>query len=423
MWWKTKFILIVCCLTLMCLPLLSPANSIKAAENSNTEGFIIEADKVVGTGMKASIVKQETSTSNSKPMLRIQYESATIYGMKLTKPVSTGKGTVSITLSANGPVTVYGMTVDTTAISFKGACLKAGETIPELGMENVVMVAHYMKSENSIIEQLVLNTVNGNAQPNKPGQLQILQDLAVLPLSQLDKEIEKMTSGQLPLACSDGSIQEEASAGTGIEQLPDGIGVVTDPLEPVLDPLEPILDPVTKPLEPILDPVTKPLEPILDPVTKPLEPILEPITKPLEPIVDQVTKPLEPIVDTVTKPVKPIVDTVTKPLEPIVSGTVGAADQVVQTVCTKVRDANGVITKQLALELMDEAISKKIPLNQVCQENKSVLQMVGNLEDSLLKSLGMVDLFGKILGDPIDVLYKMRDKVLKKPDGAIIYSP
>ncbi|WP_251554231.1 hypothetical protein [Neobacillus muris] len=401
MWWKTKFILIVCCLTLMCLPLLSPANSIKAAENSNTEGFIIEADKVVGTGMKASIVKQETSTSNSKLMLRIQYESATIYGMKLTKPVSTGKGTVSITLSANGPVTVYGMTVDTTAISFKGACLKAGETIPELGMENVVMVAHYMKSENSIIEQLVLNTVNGNAQPNKPGQLQILQDLAVLPLSQLDKEIEKMTSGQLPLACSDGSIQEEASRGTGIEQLPDGIGVVTDPLEPVLDPLEPILDPVTKPLEPILDPVTKPLEPILDPVTKPLEPILEPITKPLEPIVDQVTKPLEPIV----------------------SGTVGAADQVVQTVCTKVRDANGVINKQLALELMDEAISKKIPLNQVCQENKSVLQMVGNLEDSLLKSLGMVDLFGKILGDPIDVLYKMRDKVLKKPDGAIIYSP
>ncbi|WP_462408765.1 hypothetical protein [Neobacillus sp. Marseille-QA0830] len=415
MWWKSKVILVICSLVLVCLSLLSPVNHIKAAEKTDTDGFIIEADRVVGTGMKASIVSRETSESDSKLMLRIQYESATIYGMKLTKPVSTGNGEVSITLSAKGPVTVYGMTVDTTALSFKGACLIAGETIPQLGMENVVMVAHYMKSDNSVIAQLVLKTVNGNAQPNKPGQLQILQDLATLPFNQLDKELEKITAGQLPLTCSDGSMSAKESPGTGTEPLQDVIGGVTDPLQPVLDTLEP----VTKPLEPVLEP----LKPILEPVTKPLEPIVEPITKPLEPILEQVTKPLEPILKPVTKPLEPVLNQVTKPLEPVVSGTVGTADKVVQTVCTKVRDAKGVINKQLALDLIDEAISKKIQLNQVCQEDTSVFQVIGNLEKSLLKSLGLIDLLGRIIGDPMDRLYKMRDKVLKEPDGAIIYSP
>src|SRR4051812_7778396 len=101
MWWKSKIILLSLCLPLMCLTIFSLGGAVKA-ENRDTEGFIIEADRVVGSGMTASIIKQETSTNNGKPMLRFYYKSATIYGMKLTKQVDSPKGAVTISLKANG---------------------------------------------------------------------------------------------------------------------------------------------------------------------------------------------------------------------------------------------------------------------------------------------------------------------------------
>ncbi|MEH7335393.1 hypothetical protein V7161_22485 [Neobacillus drentensis] len=397
MWWKSKFILLSCSLTLMFLSICSLGKSAHA-EKLDTDGFIIEADRVVGSGMTASIVKQETTENDQKPMLRFQYQSATIYGMRLTKLVDSANGPVSITLKASGPVTVKGMTVDTTAISFKGACINASETVPELGMEDVVMVAHYMKAEDSLIEKLVLNTISGNAGTEKPGKLQVLQDLSLLPLNQLDKEIEKISAGHLPLTCTDGS-KTDASSGS--------IGKITDPIQDVIDVVTNPLDPVTKPLEPILKP--------LDPVTKPLEPILkplEPITKPLEPVL----KPLEPVV----KPLEPML----KPLEPVISGTTEKVEQVVKSVCEQMEDEKGVIHKELALALIDEAIEKKLPLNKVCQTNTSLTKELQSWEESLLKSLGLIDLLGKvIIQDPIQQLNKMRDKISKTKDGAIIFTP
>ncbi|WP_223589679.1 hypothetical protein [Neobacillus bataviensis] len=383
MWWKSKFILLSCSLTLMFLSICSLGKSVYA-EKLDTEGFIIEADRVVGSGMTASIVKQETTENDQKPMLRFQYQSATIYGMRLTKMVDSANGPVSITLKASGPVTVKGMTVDTTAISFKGACINASETVPELGMEDVVMVAHYMKAEDSLIEKLVLNTISGNAGAEKPGKLQVLQDLSLLPLDQLDKKIEKISAGHLPLTCADGS-KTDAPSG--------GIGKITDPIQDVIDVVTNPLEPVTKPLEPILKP--------LDPITKPLEPVL----KPLEPVV----KPLEPVL---------------KPLEPVISGTTEKVEQVVKSVCEQMEDAKGVINKELALALIDEAIAKKLPLNKVCQTNTSLTKELQSWEESLLKSLGLIDLLGKVIvQDPIQQLNKMRDKISKTKDGAIIFTP
>ncbi|MGG1676312.1 hypothetical protein ACIFOT_11265 [Neobacillus sp. NRS-1170] len=397
MWWKSKFILLSCSLTLMFLSICSLGKSVDA-EKLDTDGFIIEADRVVGSGMTASIVKQETTENDKEPMLRFQYQSATIYGMRLTKLVESSNGPVSITLKASGPVTVKGMTIDTTAISFKGACINASETVPELGMEDVVMVAHYMKSEDSLIEKLVLNTISGNAGAEKPGKLQILQDLSLLPLNQLDNEIAKISAGHLPLTCADGSKADVPSG---------GIGEITDPIHDVIDVVTNPLDPVTKPLEPILkplDPITKPLEPVLKPV--------EPVLKPLEPVV----KRLEPVL----KPLEPV----TKPLEPVVSGTTKKVEQVVKSVCEQMEDAKGVINKELALALIDDAIAKKLPLNKVCQSNISLTEALQSWEESLFKSLGLFDLLGNVIvQDPMQQLNKIRDKISKAKDGAIIFTP
>ncbi|MCM2533913.1 hypothetical protein NDK43_18025 [Neobacillus pocheonensis] len=313
MWWKSKLFLFSLCLQLMFLTIFSLGAVVKAANNNATDGFIIQANRVVGSGMVASIVEQETSAGSGKqPMLRIQYKSATIEGMRLTKQVETPKGMVSITLKAQGPVIVKGMTVDTTAISFKGACIVASETVPELAMENVVIVAHYMDNEDSSINKLVLNTAAGQAVAQMPGKIQLLQNLSMLPLNQLKEEIDKISSGHLPLTCEDGSKAggQISEIGKVTDPLKAVIGAVTSPLDPVLTPLDPVLEPVLKPVEPML----KSLEPVVktvDPVLKPLEPVVktvDPVLKPLEPVLN----PLDPV----TKPLQPI----RKPLDPIVNG-------------------------------------------------------------------------------------------------------
>ncbi|MEH7075590.1 hypothetical protein [Neobacillus drentensis] len=410
MLWKSKLPLLSFCLSLMCLTIFSTGGTVKADETS-TDGFVIEADRVVGTGMTASLIKQETSTDNGKVMLRFQYKSAMIYGMKLTKQVNSPKGPVSISLKANGPVSVKNMIVDTTAISFKGACVKAAETIPELGMEDVVMVAHSMESENSIIKQLVLNTVSGQSNAPKLGKLKIIQDLSMLPVSELDKELDKIKNGHFSLTCVDGSNESDTPVGVGkiTEPIQDAVDVVTNPLKPITQPLKPILDP--------LDPVTKPLEPVLedlDPVTKPLEPVLEnldPVTKPLKPVLEHL--------DPVTKPLKPVI----KKIDPVLIGTTEKVEQVVKSVCSQLEDAKGVVTKELALSLIDEAINKNKTLSTVCQ-GEPLKDELQNLEEGLLKSLNLIGILGKVVPvDSLDQLNKMREQIAKEKDGAIIYSP
>jgi hypothetical protein len=416
MWWKSKFVLFSLCLELMFLTFFTFDKGAKAAGNS-TNGFIIEADRVIGNGMTASIVKQETSSKDGQPMLRIQYKSATIYGMKLTKEVNSPKGPLSITLKANGPVTVINMTVDTTAITFQGACLKASDTVPEIGMEHVVMVAHFMNSGDSDIENLILNTVSGDTNAPRPGKLKILQDLSLLPVNQLDNEIKKISSGHFPLTCVDESKQGQSGP----------IGVITNPIKDVVD-ITP-LDPVLKPLEPVLtplNPVLKPLDPVLkplDPVLKPLDPVLkplDPVLKPVEPVLKQIDPVLQPVVDPVVKAVDPVI----KATDPVVKSTTETVNQSINSACTKLSEANGVITKELALNLIDEAINKKLSFTTVCQNDSNLTSELQKWEGTLLKSLGLVDIFGKLIPvDPMQELNKFRDKISTEPDGTVLFKP
>ena len=329
-------ILIVSLCALLMVGVAGSWDGVKAAGGNPDDGFIIEADRVVGSGMTATIVNQETSEKDAQPMLRFHYDSATIYGMRLTKK----SGSTYITLRASGPVQVKGMTVDTTAITFKGTCLHAGESLPEIGMDHVIMVAHYMNTSDSELNGLVLDTASGKMDIAMPGELQILQDLSLLPVNQLEKEIRKISAGQLPLICEDLGKKNGGLSDT----LKDFIGIVKNPLDPLLKPIVPVLEPVLAPLDPVLkplDPVLKPVEPVLkplepvlkpvEPVLKPLDPVLKPVEsvlKPLEPVlkpVEPVIKPLEPVlkpVESMLKPLNPVLkplDPVLKPLEPMLT--------------------------------------------------------------------------------------------------------
>ena len=339
---KNRIFLVMLSLQLAALsffPFIEKAN----AATNDPEGFIIQADRVVGENMKAMVVAGETSGSNSKPMLRITYDSAQIYGMRLTKQFTTPGGTVSITMKASGPVHIKGMQVDASAISFKGACVHAARVIPNAALEGVTMVAHSMNAANSSLDQLKLQTVNGNGGVQKPGTLKILQELGTMPFEQMNKEIKKITSGQLPLTCEGASEEDELSG-----ELEDTVGTVTDPADDLLDevagPLDGTIGKVTDPLDDTIGKVTDPLKDTVGKVTDPLKDTIGKVTGPLEDTVGKVTDPLKDTIGKVTDPIEDTVSKVTTPVEE----TVGKVTEPVKDVVKETTDTAKKVTEPVA---------------------------------------------------------------------------
>ncbi|MCM3125443.1 MULTISPECIES: hypothetical protein [unclassified Mesobacillus] len=418
---KHRLFLIGMCIQLAALsflPFIEKAN----AAGSDGDGFIIQADRVVGENMKATIVAGETSGSKAKPMLRITYDSAQIYGMRLTKQFATPGGTVSITMKASGPVHIKGMQVDASAISFQGACLHASKIIPNAALEGVTMVAHSMKAANSSLDQLQLQTVSGNGGVQKPGTLQILQELGSMPFEQMKKEIGKITSGQLPLTCE------------GEEESEDAVGSITNPadelLDDVTDPVDDAIGKVTDPLDDTIGKVTDPLDDTIGKVTDPLKEATDPlkdtvekVTTPVKDTVDKVVSPVDKTVGKVTEPVKEVVkettDTVKKVTDPVTEPVKGTVDATAKSACEKLKAANGEITKELGLELIDEALAENKMLDELCPTDKTLTDQLESLTEGLLDSLGLLNLLG-LKPSEEEQLKKMREAILKEPDGSII---
>lgn len=427
---KHRLFLIVMCIQLAALSLFPFIEKADAAAN-DAEGFIIQADRVVGENMKAMVVAGETSGSNAKPMLRITYDSAQIYGMRLTKQFATPGGTVSITMKASGPVFIKGMQVDASAISFKGACVHAAKVIPNAALEGVTMVAHSMKAANSSLDQLKLQTVNGNGGVQKPGTLKILQDLGSMPFEQMNKEIKKITSGQLPLTC-EGAPEENP------EVVEDKVGAVTDPVDDLLDevtdpfdgtigkvtdPLEDTVGKVTDPLKDTIGKVTDPIDDTIGKVTDPLKDTIGKVTDPLKDTVDKVATPVDETVGKVTEPVKDVIkettDTAEKVTEPVVEPVKKTVDETAKTACEKLEAVNGEITKELALELIDKALAENKMLDELCPTDARLTQQLEEWTEGLLESLGLLSLLG-LKPSEEEQLKKLREAILKEPGGSII---
>ncbi|CAH0345295.1 hypothetical protein [Bacillus sp. CECT 9360] len=379
----SKLIIAIISVHFLLLFALSPFSFAKA-KTDDSGGFVIQADRVVGTNMKPSVVFTETSSRDKVPMMRIHYEEAVIYGMKLTKQLNTPQGPVSITLKADGPVRMRGMTVDTSAISLKGACLRTTETIPQAGLEDVTMLVHYMNAEGSNIEELILQTVPGNEGPAKPKKTQILVDLALLPYNQAVKEVQKMSEGKEPLVCdepedegkSDTSNEAAANPVTDAQLekiVPDEAGdVIDETVEDVKEPVEEVTDQITKPVQ---DTVKKTVKPINEKVIKPVEKKLEPITKPVQ--------------------------------------------ENLSASCKRLRDSGGKISKELGIDLIDEALKKDKALTELCDGNASLSKQLEKLEEGLTSKLGLDFLF-KTLSNEEQRLKKMKERLEGKDDNYII---
>ncbi|WP_423409288.1 hypothetical protein AABM38_04250 [Heyndrickxia sp. MSNUG] len=417
------FILIIQLAALSFFPFIQKAG----ASTYDAGGFIIQADRVVGENMKAMIIMGEKAGSEAEPMLRITYDSVQIYGMKLTKQLQTAGGTVSITMKASGPVHINGMQVDTSAISFKGACVHAAKLMPSAALEDVTMVAHSMNADSSSLDQLQLQTINGDGGVQKPGNLKILQDLSSMPFEQMKKEIGKITSGQLPLTC-DGDLLKDGKVADGIGGITDPVlDGVTDPISEVTDPLEDTVGKITDPLKDTVGKITDPLKDTVGKVTDPLKDTVGKVTTPVKDtvgkVVDGVVSPVIGEADKVTAPVKETVKTTAETAkavtQPAVEPVKKTVDQTAKTACEKLSEANGQLTKELSLELIDQALKENKALKELCPEDAALTKQLENWTEGMLESLGLLSLLG-VKPSEEDQLKKMREAILKEPDGTVI---
>lgn len=390
---ECKFIMAIISLHIFMLFLLPPMPFAKA-EAADSGGFVIQADRVVGTNMNPSIVFTETSSRDKVPMMRIHYEEAVIYGMRLTKQLNTPQGPVSITLKANGPVRMRDMTVDTSAISLKGACLRTTETLPQAGLEDVTMLVHYMNADGSNIEQLMLQTVAGNEGPAKPEKTQILVDLALLPYNQAVKEVQRMSEEKAPLLCDEPEDEEKTEPST--EKAARPITGVS-PEEKVLDQNAP--DQI----------VPEEAEEVIDET-------IEEVTEPVEEITDQVT---EPVKETVKKTVRPINEKVIKPTEKKLEPITKPVQENLSAACKGLRDSGGKVSKDLGIDLIDEALKKDKALTELCDENASLSKQLEQLEEGMIDKLGLGILF-KTLSNEEQRLNRMKERLERKDENYII---
>ncbi|MEH7884084.1 hypothetical protein V7654_07130 [Bacillus sp. JJ1609] len=397
------------------------------ASTYDAGGFIIQADRVVGENMKAMIIMGEKAGSEAEPMLRITYDTVQIYGMKLTKQLQTSGGTVSITMKASGPVHIKGMQVDTSAISFKGACVHAAKLMPSAALEDVTMVAHSMNADSSSLDQLQLQTINGDGGVQKPSHLKILQDLSSMPFEQMKKEIGKITTGQLPLTC-EGDLLKDGKVADGIGDITDPVfDGVTDPIGEVTDPLEDTVGKITDPLKDTVGKITDPLKDTVGKVTDPLKETVGKVTTPVKDTVgkvaDGVVSPVIGEVNKVTTPVKETVKTTTENAkavaQPVVEPVKKSVDQTAKTTCEKLSEANGQMTKELGLELIDQALKESKALNELCPEDAALTEQLKNWTEGLLDSIGLLSLLG-VKPSEEEQLKKMREAILKEPDGTVI---
>ncbi|MDN4524438.1 hypothetical protein [Fictibacillus fluitans] len=397
------------CLLVMALVYV-PNQSQAKASGENDEGFVISADRVEGGIMIPQVVMGETSTGKSKPMIRFQYRNATLYGMKLTKVLSTDEGPVTVIMQAHGPVHMTNMSADASAFSLKGACLTAGKPIPDPGLKKVTMLVHKMEASKGELDRLTLTTVKGNHGQQRPDAPKVLQDLASLPLLEAKEAVGKLMNGHLPLTCEDKKEEKENSSVKPSSPFDDAKKALPVPSKVA------IKKPDAKPDKPdtkhIVKHVKKPLDDAADPVKrakKPLKDVADPVKRVKKPI-DNVAKPVK---DHVEKPVKKVSKVINKTKETANRETKKIKKTVQQTkqqLCSETGKLNGSVPKMFGLRLIDEAQKEKVALSSLCPNDKAATKQLKIVQSQLLKNLNLPSLEKDQLADP-DLLNKMEKEI------------
>ncbi|MDN4075543.1 hypothetical protein [Fictibacillus terranigra] len=386
--------------------LFSPSQAKAETAGQKLEGFVISADRVDGGTMLPQVVMGETSANKQKPMIRFQYRNATLYGMKLTKVLATDQGPITIIMNANGPVHLTDLTVDASAFSLKGACLKAGESVPELGLKKVTMLVHQMNAAQGELSRLQLSTVKGNHELQRPDVPKVLRDLSSLPFLEAKDAIESLMKGHLPLTCEDESKEDQPDEKKDDSLLP-GVKPDQKKEDSLLPGGQKPVDDAVKPVEDNIGGVTKPVKDTIDHTTEPLKKI----KKPVDDTVDNVKKPVKKVTETVPK----VVDDTDKTVKRVIDPVKKQLKRTKQQLCKDAAKMEGKVPKQLGLDLIHAAQKENVPLTDLCSNNNDAEKQLKLLQNQLLNNL---DLLSLLKGDEDELaspeLFEKMEKEMKK---------
>ncbi|UOE75819.1 hypothetical protein [Parageobacillus thermoglucosidasius] len=178
---KMKIVSLVFLLVMVfCFPL----GGTDQAEATAPDGFVIHADKVVGTlDLGGIIIGVPGGLIGELPIAFLQ---AKIYGLTLTKLVRTGHGTMVLTIKSNDIVHVNFMNARVTGLDIGGLCFD-GIPIIEQCLKDVTLSAVNLTTNNIQIPNMSVET---SFDPEEVSQVQSLAES--LSQQDLEKEVENL---------------------------------------------------------------------------------------------------------------------------------------------------------------------------------------------------------------------------------------
>lgn len=148
------------------------------ASNPTIIGFIIEANKMEGTMQNPAMTVGNSAEQKERPMLELKFENLTAEGFIIKKLVQTPKGLITIDMTHKDAALFSNLSLNITNAGFSEHYVPSTGNI---GLKNVKLLAHLVRTDSSVLPQFNLSFNNGGQvemEPKSEGEL--LQTKALL---------------------------------------------------------------------------------------------------------------------------------------------------------------------------------------------------------------------------------------------------
>ena len=224
------------------------------ASTNSTDGFIIEAEEIIGTLGIPLIVFGETASRKGVPMIDLAMDNVEVKGLVIKKVTQTPNGPITTVIKSNGTAKLDKMRVQITNLEFGGITLPK---LGYLGLKKVKLLAHKQTADIADLSSFSFSFESGDG-------VQV-EGKSEEELKNLIKNLQEGTKGEEEKTNeADDPTKEENKSDN-----PSGEQPVTEPEQPEAETpaTEPETDPAvpTEPEEGTGNPGDNQEDPVTDP--------------------------------------------------------------------------------------------------------------------------------------------------------------
>lgn len=123
------------------------------ASNPTVVGFIIEASKLEGTLQNPVMTVGNTAVEKNRSMLELKFDNLSSEDLVIRKIIKTSKGLVTTTMTSKEKIIFQNLTLSVTNAEFSEPF---DPEIGNIGLKNVKLLAHNVKTDSSQLPQFQL---------------------------------------------------------------------------------------------------------------------------------------------------------------------------------------------------------------------------------------------------------------------------